>query len=219
MRAPIEPRDCSRPSITVASHDPGYGSHSAFHADAPRSLGMTPSRYRQGGRRETIRFAFIDSWLGCVLVATTPKGICAILMGERHEALMDELRGRFPCAEPVPADADLEHLLARVMSLIQTPEHPPDLALDIRGTAFQRRVWQALTRIPAGSTISYAQLALQIGAPKAVRAVASACAANPLAVAIPCHRAVRSDGSLSSYRWGVERKRALLKKERDRSGA
>ncbi len=201
------------PSVTAAIHDTGYGSHSAFYAEASRSLGMTPSRYRRGGREETIRFAFGDCWLGCVLVAATLKGICAILMGEQRDCLLGELRDRFPDARLEGADAALQQQLVDVIRLLGKPERPHDLDLDIRGTAFQRLVWQALTEVPGGSTISYAQLARRIGAPNAVRAVGSACAANAIAVAIPCHRAVRSDGSLSSYRWGVERKRALLTKE------
>lgn len=201
------------PSVTIAIHEAGYGSHSAFYADVPRTLGMTPSRYRQGGPEETIRFAFGDAWLGCVMVAATARGICAILMGEQRDSLLGELRHRFPQAQLESADAALRHQLASVIHVIERPALQHELALDIRGTAFQRRVWQALTQVPGGSTISYARLARQIGAPKAVRAVGSACAANTIAVAIPCHRAVRSDGSLSSYRWGVERKRALLAKE------
>ena len=201
------------PSVTAAIHDTGYGSHSAFYADAPRALGMTPSRYRRGGREETIHYAFGDCWLGCVLVAATLKGICAILLGERRDRLLVELQDRFPHARLDGTDAALRQRLANVTRLLEQPEQSHGLDLDIRGTAFQRLVWQALTEVPVGSTISYAQLARRIGAPKAVRAVGSACAANAIAVAIPCHRAVRSDGSLSSYRWGVERKRALLMKE------
>lgn len=160
-----------------------------------------------------IRFALGQCALGALLVAQSERGLCAILLGDEPEALRDDLRQRFPQAEQIGSDADAERLLAQVAGFVDAPRLGLDLPLDLRGTAFQQRVWQALRAIPAGSTLSYAELAERIGAPKAVRAVAGACAANALAVAIPCHRVLRSDGGLSGYRWGVARKRALLERE------
>lgn len=168
---------------------------------------------RPGQQAMPIRFAIGQCALGALLVAQSERGMCAILLGDEPEALRDDLRQRFPQAELIDGDADTERLLAQVVAFVEAPRLDLDLPLDVRGTAFQQRVWQALRAIPAGSTVSYAELAERIGAPKAVRAVAGACAANALAVAIPCHRVVRSDGGLSGYRWGVERKRALLERE------
>ena len=166
-----------------------------------------------GGADETIRFAAGESALGAVLVAATARGVCAILLGDDPAALVRELENRFPRAELVGGDGELESLVARVAGHVEAPARRVDLPLDIRGTLFQRRIWQALRDIPAGTTVSYGALAVQVGAPKAARAVANACASNPLAVAIPCHRVVRNDGSLGGYRWGVERKRDLLARE------
>jgi AraC family transcriptional regulator of adaptative response/methylated-DNA-[protein]-cysteine methyltransferase len=168
---------------------------------------------RPGQQVMPIRFALGQCVLGALLVAHSEHGLCAILLGDQPEALLDELRQRFPRDELIGGDADAERLLAQVAGFVEAPQLGLDLPLDLRGTAFQQRVWQALRAIPAGSTLSYAELAERIGAPKAVRAVAGACAANSLAVAIPCHRVLRSDGGLSGYRWGVERKRALLARE------
>jgi AraC family transcriptional regulator of adaptative response/methylated-DNA-[protein]-cysteine methyltransferase len=175
---------------------------------------MRPARFRNGGAQTTIRHGFGRSSLGLVLAAGSDRGICAILIGDDEGALLDDLGRRFPKAVLVPGDADFQERIARIVAMIEEPARGLALPLDIRGTAFQRRVWQALAAIPAGETRSYAELAEGIGLPRATRAVAGACAANPLAVAIPCHRAVRRDGSLSGYRWGVERKRALLDRER-----
>jgi AraC family transcriptional regulator of adaptative response/methylated-DNA-[protein]-cysteine methyltransferase len=161
----------------------------------------------------TIRFAVGRCSLGLVLVATSGKGICAILLGDVSAALLDDLHDRFPQAAIRAADTDLEQLLAQVISLVESPASGLDWPLDIKGTAFQRRVWQALSDIPPGATASYADIARRIGAPKAVRAVARACAGNRIAVAIPCHRVVRGDGAPLGYRWGVARKRALLARE------
>jgi len=161
-----------------------------------------------------IRFASGQCALGALLVAHSARGLCAILLGDEPEALLDDLRQRFPRDELIGGDADAERLLAQVVGFVEAPRLGLGLPLDLRGTAFQQRVWQALRAIPPGSTLSYAELAERIGAPKAVRAVAGACAANALAVAIPCHRVLRSDGGLSGYRWGVARKRALLERER-----
>jgi AraC family transcriptional regulator of adaptative response/methylated-DNA-[protein]-cysteine methyltransferase len=174
---------------------------------------MRPKAFRAGGKDATIRFALGECSLGAVLVAATERGVCAISLGDDPEDLLRDLQDRFPRAELVGGDRDFEQLVARVIGLIERPERGAELPLDIRGTAFQQRVWAALTRIPAGKTLSYAELARRVGMPNAVRAVASACAANHLAIAIPCHRVVRNDGAISGYRWGVERKKALLARE------
>jgi len=200
-------------SITHAIFDAGYNANSGFYTKAHQFLGMTPSRYRQGGPDVQIQFAVGQCSLGSILVAASDKGICAILMGDSPDELINDLEKRFPKAEFIGGDRDFEQRIALVIGLVETPQSGLNLPLDIRGTAFQQRVWQALQTIPAGSTLSYSQLAERIGAPKSARAVASACAANPLAIAIPCHRVVRSDGSLSGYRWGIERKRTLLNRE------
>jgi AraC family transcriptional regulator of adaptative response/methylated-DNA-[protein]-cysteine methyltransferase len=174
---------------------------------------MTPGQWRAGGVGSTIRFAVGECSLGAILVAASERGICAISFGSEPEALVRELEDRFASAELVGGDPAFETLVARVVGLVEEPSVVVELPLDVRGTAFQRRVWQALREIPPGQTASYAEIARAIGRPEASRAVAAACAANPLAVAIPCHRVVRTDGSLSGYRWGVERKRALLERE------
>jgi AraC family transcriptional regulator of adaptative response/methylated-DNA-[protein]-cysteine methyltransferase len=178
---------------------------------------MTPSQYRAGGANEEIRFAVGQSSLGSILVASSRKGVVAILLGSDAEELVHDLQDRFPKARLIGADKDYEAMVARVVGLVEAPEIGLDLPLDIRGTAFQQRVWRALQEIPAGRTVSYAELAQRIGSPNAVRAVAGACAANKLAVAIPCHRVIRNDGSTSGYAWGVERKRALLDREAPRT--
>jgi AraC family transcriptional regulator of adaptative response/methylated-DNA-[protein]-cysteine methyltransferase len=174
---------------------------------------MTPTAYRAGGAYEDIRFGVGQSSLGAILVASSDKGFAAILLGDDPDALVRDLQDRFPRARLTGGDADFERLVARVVGLIEAPGIGLDLPLDVRGTAFQQRVWQALRDIPAGRTVSYAEVARAIGAPKAVRAVAGACAANNLAVAIPCHRVVRNDGALSGYAWGVDRKQALIDRE------
>ena len=174
---------------------------------------MTPRAFRAGGHRQQIRFAIGECSLGSILVAQSDRGVCAITLGDDPEALARDLQDQFPNADLVGGDAGFEELIAKVVGLVEAPETGCDLPLDVRGTAFQQRVWQALRAIPAGTTASYSEIAKRIGAPKAVRAVASACASNKLAVAIPCHRVVRNDGGLSGYRWGVERKRELLKRE------
>jgi AraC family transcriptional regulator of adaptative response/methylated-DNA-[protein]-cysteine methyltransferase len=176
-------------------------------------LGMTPSQYRAGGANEEIKFAVGQTSLGAILVASSKKGVAAILLGDDPDELVRNLQDRFPKARLVGADAGYEVLVARVVGFIEAPRIGLGLPLDVRGTAFQQRVWQALQEIPAGETVSYAEIARRIGLPKAVRAVAGACAANQLAVAIPCHRVVRNNGSLSGYAWGVDRKRALLDRE------
>ena len=200
-------------TVTEAIYDAGFNASSRFYATSTARLGMTPTAARRGGEGAKIRFAVGEASLGSVLVAATDRGVCAILLGDDPEALARELQDRFPRAELVGGDADFERIVARVVGLVEAPGQSLDLPLDIRGTAFQQRVWQALRAIPAGTTASYAEIARVVGLPKAVRAVAQACAANPLAVAIPCHRVVRTDGGLSGYRWGVERKRKLLDRE------
>jgi AraC family transcriptional regulator of adaptative response/methylated-DNA-[protein]-cysteine methyltransferase len=176
-------------------------------------LGMTPSQYRAGGTNEEIKFAVGQTSLGAILVASSAKGVASILLGDDPDELVRNLQDRFPKAHLIGADRDYEALVARVVGFVEAPGIGLDLPLDVRGTAFQQRVWQALQEIPVGEAVSYAEIARRIGSPKAARAVAGACAANNLAVAIPCHRVVRKDGSLSGYAWGVERKRALLDRE------
>jgi AraC family transcriptional regulator of adaptative response/methylated-DNA-[protein]-cysteine methyltransferase len=202
-----------RPSVTEAIYEAGYNSNGRFYAAAPAVLGMTPTRFRAGGAGESIHFAVGECSLGSVLVAATDKGVCAIMLGDDPESLVRNLQDRFARARLVGGDAGFERLVAKVVGLVEAPAAAIDLPLDVRGTAFQQRVWQALRTIPAGSTASYADIARRLGTPKAVRAVAQACGANPVAIAIPCHRVVRRDGELSGYRWGVERKRALLDRE------
>ncbi len=199
--------------VTEAIYDAGYNSNARFYAEADRVLGMTPTTYRTGGARQPIRFALAPCSLGSILVAQSERGVCAILLGDDPETLLRDLQDRFPRAELIGGDVDFEATAARVIASVEAPNLGLDLPLDIRGTAFQQRVWRELQQIPAGSTASYAEIAQRIGAPKSVRAVAQACAANALAVAIPCHRVVKSDGALSGYRWGIERKRALLERE------
>ena len=201
--------------VTEAIFDAGYGSNGRFYEKSGETLGMTPTRYRAGGTGTDIRFAIGECSLGAVLVACSERGVCAIFLGDDPGALARELQDRFPRANLIGGDAAFERLVARVVGFVEAPGAGLDLPLDVRGTAFQKRVWQALRRIPAGKTVSYAELAKRIGAPRSVRAVAGACAANTVAVAIPCHRVVRNDGALSGYRWGVERKRALIERERD----
>jgi len=200
-------------SVTDAVLGAGYNASSRFYASADQVLGMTPTRFRAGGDDVEIRFAIARCSLGAILVAATRRGICAILMGDDANALAQDLQDRFPNARFIGGDADFEQWVAQVIGLVETPRLGLGLPLDLRGTAFQLRVWQALREIPPGTTLSYTELAKRIGAPSAARAVASACAANAVAVAVPCHRVVRSDGSLSGYRWGVERKRSLLERE------
>ena len=203
--------------VTDALFDAGYNASSRFYENADAMLGMTPRQFRDGGVDARIEFAIGQSSLGAILVARSQRGVCAISLGDDPDALLRELQDRFPRAELIGGDAGFERLVAQVVGLIEQPGIGIDLPLDVRGTAFQQRVWDALRKIPAGQTASYTQIAQRIGAPKSVRAVAQACASNTLAVAIPCHRVVRSDGALSGYRWGVERKRELLARERETS--
>lgn len=203
----------TRGTVTEAMYDAGYNSNGRFYATANEVLGMTPSNYRAGGAQTAIRFAVGECSLGAILVAQSERGICAILLGDDPDALARDLQDSFPQATLIGGDAAFEQLVSKVVGFVEAPALGLDLPLDIRGTAFQQRVWQALRKIPAGSTASYTDIARQIGAPHAVRAVAQACSANALAVAVPCHRVVRHDGTLSGYRWGIERKRTLLERE------
>lgn len=200
-------------SVTGAIHGSGFGSNGRFYEGADAMLGMTPTQFRDGGRDVQIRFAVGQCTLGSILVAASARGICAILIGDDPDELARDLQDRFPRADITGGDAGFERLVAQVVGFVEAPALGLDLPLDVRGTAFQQRVWSALRRIPAGRTVSYADIARRIGAPQSVRAVAGAVAANPIAVAIPCHRVIRTDGSLSGYRWGVERKKALLERE------
>ena len=202
-------------TITAAIYNSGYGSSSRFYEQSGRRLGMTPRDFRRGGSDVSIVFSVTECWLGFVLVAASQKGICAITMGEAREPLVKELYSMFPEAESIAGDGDFDRLVARIVSFIEQPGEGLDLPLDVQGTAFQHRVWKALLAVPSGTTVSYAELAKRIGSPKAVRAVAQACDANKIAVAIPCHRVIRSDGELSSYRWEAKRKRALIEKEKE----
>jgi AraC family transcriptional regulator of adaptative response/methylated-DNA-[protein]-cysteine methyltransferase len=205
-------------SVTEAIYEAGYNSNGRFYAESSRMLGMKPKSYSRGGTGEVIRFAVGECSLGSVLVASSEKGVCAILMGDDADALVRDLQDRFPKAQLIGGDRAYEKVVAQVVGFVEAPKLGLNLPLDVRGTAFQQRVWKALAGIPAGSTSTYAQIADHIGTPKAVRAVAGACAANAIAVAIPCHRVVRTDGGLSGYRWGVERKRELLLRESKATG-
>jgi AraC family transcriptional regulator of adaptative response/methylated-DNA-[protein]-cysteine methyltransferase len=204
-------------TATEAAYDAGFNSSGRFYAATPGVLGMTPGRWRAGGGGEQIRFAVAQCSLGALLVAATAKGICSILLGDDPDALVRDLQDRFPKAELIGAEPAFEASVAQVVAFVEAPRIGLDLPLDVRGTAFQQRVWQALRAIPAGRTVGYAELAAQLGMPQGARAVAGACAANPVAVAIPCHRVVRNDGSISGYRWGVERKKTLLEREAGQS--
>jgi AraC family transcriptional regulator of adaptative response/methylated-DNA-[protein]-cysteine methyltransferase len=204
-------------TATEAAYDAGFNSSGRFYAATPGVLGMTPGRWRAGGSGEQIRFAVAQCSLGALLVAATAKGICSILLGDDPELLVRDLQDRFPKAELIGAEPAFEASVAQVIAFVEAPRIGLELPLDLRGTAFQQRVWQALRAIPAGRTVGYAELAAQLGMPQGARAVAGACAANPVAIAVPCHRVVRNDGSISGYRWGVERKKTLLEREADQS--
>jgi AraC family transcriptional regulator, regulatory protein of adaptative response / methylated-DNA-[protein]-cysteine methyltransferase len=200
-------------TVTEAIHEAGFNSSGRFYANSVEVLGMTPSDYRSGGGNADMRFAVGECSLGSILVAASEKGIAAILFGDDPEALVHELEDKFPKANLIGGDRSFEDIMAKVVGLVEAPETGLELPLDVRGTAFQHRVWLALREIPVGTTATYSEIAERLGMPRAVRAVAAACAANKIAVAIPCHRVVRADGSLSGYRWGIERKRKLLDRE------
>lgn len=201
-------------TVTEAIYDAGFNSNGRFYATASETLGMTPSEFRSGGKNAEIKFIVGQCSLGSILVAASDKGVCAILFGDDAASLRRDLEKQFPRARLIGGDSNFAELAAKVIGLVENPRASLDLPLDIRGTAFQHRVWDALRRIPVGSTASYAAIARAIGAPKAVRAVARACATNRIAVAIPCHRVIGSDESLTGYAGGIERKRALLDRER-----
>jgi AraC family transcriptional regulator of adaptative response/methylated-DNA-[protein]-cysteine methyltransferase len=204
-------------TVTEAIFDAGFNSGGRFYAASEQMLGMTPTDFRAGGAHADIRFAVGECSLGSILVAASARGVCAILLGDAADVLVEDLQRRFPRATIIGGDRPFERTVARVVGFIDHLEGNPaarlDLPLDVRGTAFQQRVWDALRAVPAGSTTTYAELAARIGSPRSARGVARACAANPIAIAIPCHRVVRQDGALAGYRWGIERKAALLKKE------
>jgi AraC family transcriptional regulator, regulatory protein of adaptative response / methylated-DNA-[protein]-cysteine methyltransferase len=197
-------------TIAGAIFDAGYNSGSRLYEKSEDVLGMTPSSYRDGASGLHLRYAIVECFLGCMLVAATDRGLCAIQFGSHSGELVENLQARFPKADLQLAGPDFKGWVSQVIAFIETPRQGLELPLDVQGTAFQQRVWSALRTIPAGETRSYTEVAQQIGQPRAVRAVASACAANKLAVAIPCHRVVRSDGGLGGYRWGIERKETLL---------
>lgn len=201
-------------SVTGAIYDAGFNSAGRFYTESSRMLGMKPKNFRRGGMGEVIRFAVGECSLGAILVAASATGVCAISLGDDPDQLVKELQDNFSQAQLVGGDKAFERVVARVIGLVETPKLGLALPLDVRGTTFQRRVWAALCEIPVGSTASYSQVAKRIGLPKSVRAVAGACASNKIAVAIPCHRVLRMGGAISGYRWGVDRKRALIQRER-----
>ena len=202
-----------RQTVTEAIYEAGFNSNSRFYSGASALLGMSPNNFRTGGTGITIRFATAKCSMGFVLVGATVQGVCTIFLGDDPKRLVEDLRRRFNQANFVAADHKFRRIIKEVVRLVEEPAMPCELPLDIRGTAFQQKVWQALQQIPPGMTATYAEIAARIKLPKAVRAVAQACGANPVAIAVPCHRVIRSDGSLSGYRWGIERKRELLQRE------
>jgi len=202
-----------RGTVTSAIYNSGFNSSGRFYAEANKRLGMKPTEFKAGGDGATIRFAVGECSLGSILVAASDLGICSIAIGDDPNALVRELQDRFPNAELIGGDKRFERTVARVVAFVENPSARLELPLHVQGTAFQQRVWKALCEIPCGTTCTYSELAEKLGRPNATRAVAGACAANKLAVAVPCHRVVRTDGSLSAYRWGVERKEKLLKLE------
>lgn len=201
------------PSVTYAIQDAGYGSSSQFYALAPRELGMTPSAFRSGGAGQRIRYGIVQTWLGYLLVAATNRGIASLQMGDSEEEMRERLQSTFPNAELVDDDPTFAEIIEQVVDLAERPRDAASIPVDAGGTTFQHRVWNALRQIPAGSTRTYSEVAEAIGAPKAVRAVAKACADNPVPLVVPCHRVIGKDGSLTGYRYGLARKRALLKRE------
>jgi AraC family transcriptional regulator of adaptative response/methylated-DNA-[protein]-cysteine methyltransferase len=213
LRQELDAPTVAGSTITDAIYDAGFNSNSRFYETSEARLGMRPGEYRAGGRNARILFAVGQSSLGAILVAQSQRGICAILLGDDPDQLVRDLQDQFPKAQLIGGDKAFEQLIAQVVGFIEDPTLGLNLPLDVRGTAFQERVWNALREIPPGTVVSYTQVAERIGSPKAVRAVAQACGANYIAVAIPCHRVVRQNGALSGYRWGVERKRELLERE------
>jgi AraC family transcriptional regulator of adaptative response/methylated-DNA-[protein]-cysteine methyltransferase len=202
-----------RGTVTSAIYNSGFNSNGRFYAETNKRLGMKPREFKAGGDGATIRFAVGECSLGSILVAASDLGICSIAMGNDPNLLLRALQDRFPNAELIGGDKQFERMVARVVAYVENPLGVLELPLHIQGTAFQQRVWKALCEIPRGTTCTYSELAQKLGQPSATRAIAAACAANTLAVAIPCHRVVRTDGSVSGYRWGVERKEKLLRVE------
>jgi AraC family transcriptional regulator, regulatory protein of adaptative response / methylated-DNA-[protein]-cysteine methyltransferase len=200
-------------SVTDAMYEAGFNSSGRFYEAAPAILGMTPTAFRRDGEGVDIRFAVAQCSLGALRVAASSTGICEIALDADPEQLVRNLQDRFKAARLIGADTEFEAWVAAVVGFVEDPSRGLDLPLDVRGTAFQRRVWEALRDIPAGTTATYTDIAARIGSPRAVRAVARACATNNIALAIPCHRVVRTDGSLAGYRWGIDRKRVLLARE------
>lgn len=200
-------------SITDAIYQAGFNSNSRFYATSEEVLGMTPTNFKNGGNSETINYSIGACSFGSILVAHSEKGICAILIHDDDKPLLADLQTRFPKATLNEESTDYKHWLEQVIHFVEAPKKGLELPLDIRGTLFQQHVWQLLQNIPLGTTASYTDIATQLGDPKAVRAVARACAANPIALLVPCHRVVRSDGGISGYRWGVENKRTLIARE------
>jgi AraC family transcriptional regulator of adaptative response/methylated-DNA-[protein]-cysteine methyltransferase len=200
-------------SVTTALYDAGYGSSSRLYEGSSATLGMTPSAMKAGGKGETIRYTVAESPLGPLLIGATARGICSIVFGDSHEELVAELQAKFPQAETKQMDRELSYAVDAMVRAMGEAPQALQLPLDVRATAFQHRVWRELQAIPRGETRTYSQVAEAIGSPKSVRAVAAACAANPVALAVPCHRVIGKDGSLTGYRWGLERKRTLLQHE------
>lgn len=203
-----------RKTVTEAIYGAGFNSNGRFYEESLQMLGMTPKKFRKGGEGATIRFAVGKCSLGSILVASSDKGVCAIALGDEPDQLVKDLQDHFPKAQLIGGDKNFECIVAKVVGFVEAPQLGLNLPLDVRGTAFQQRVWKALQEIPLGSTTSYSEIARSIGKPTAIRAVASAIASNNLAVVIPCHRVVHLDGSISGYRWGVKRKRSLLQNEK-----
>jgi AraC family transcriptional regulator of adaptative response/methylated-DNA-[protein]-cysteine methyltransferase len=200
-------------TVTSAIYNAGFNSSGRFYAESNKRLGMKPTEFKAGGEGATIRFAVGECSLGSILVAASHLGICSIALGNDPHTLMKDLQRRFPNAKMLGGDKQFERMVSQVVAFVENPSAGLELPLHVQGTAFQQRVWKALCEIPCGATRTYAEIAQTLGQPNASRAVAGACAANSLAVAIPCHRVVRTNGSLSGYRWGVERKEKLLRVE------
>jgi len=203
----------SAATVTDAIYDAGYSSSSRAYESSAAQLGMTPSAFQRAGKGAEINFTVVSTELGKLLIAATRRGVCSVRFGEDEAGLLHELRQEFAAATLQRNDGMLRRISSQICGLLRDPSIPPDIPLDIRGTAFQQQVWNALRRIPSGETRSYTSMAQAIGKPEAVRAVANACAANPIALLVPCHRVVQKNGSLAGYRWGKQRKAALLEKE------
>ncbi len=200
-------------SVTAAMYDAGYGSSSRLYERAAAELGMTPATYSRAGRETKINYTIVESAFGYLLVAATDKGVCMVRLGDTAAALESDLQKEFAAAKIGRNNKELEKAVTQILDHLAGKQPRLDLPLDIQATAFQRQVWEALRSIPYGATRSYSEIAKEIGQPKAVRAVARACATNPVALVIPCHRVIREDRSLGGYRWGLERKKKLLEKE------